>query len=199
MPAIPAHNSALKLPVIAPSSPLAHLPPKSALPRYWLSTEPSRDCSSLDHGHFFTDAQKDARADRAGRHRSAAPGGSRYGAAMRQPQSALVQHQHAPAVLANRLARAERWGRPCLAYNVCVWPDSTGAAAFAAVQARVLDIEPSLLQIPAEALHSCLAWLLPGHEEFDCHKEELWRRHGPQWTAALADAAGRSDPFELRF
>jgi hypothetical protein len=113
--------------------------------------------------------------------------------------AAGVQRQHAPAVLANQLLLADRWGQPCRAYNVCIRPGSTGIAALAALQASVLRLEPSLLRVPKRALHASLAWLLPVHQEFDRPKDELWQRHGPQWIATLADAAGRTSSFRLRY
>jgi hypothetical protein len=63
-----------------------------------------------------------------------------------------VQRQHAPAVLANRLLIAHRWGQPCRAYNVCIRPGSEEAAALAAIQASALRLEPSLLQVPERSL-----------------------------------------------
>jgi len=67
--------------------------------------------------------------------------------------AAGVQRQHAPAVLANQLLLADRWGQPCLAYNVFVRPGLVAAAALGALQARALRVQPSLLQVPKSALH----------------------------------------------
>lgn len=111
--------------------------------------------------------------------------------------AAEAQRQHRPAVLANRLRLERRWGRPCLAYNVCVRPGPDAAAALSAVQDRVLSLEPSLLRVPAPALHTNLAWLLPVHQEFGRPKDELWQRHGPGWLAILTAAAGTADGFRL--
>jgi hypothetical protein len=116
---------------------------------------------------------------------------------MGHPDAAGVQRQHAPAVLANQLLLAHRWGQPCRAYNVCTRAGSTGAAALAAIQASTLRLEPSLLRVPEHALHANLAWLLPVHQEFDRPKDELWRRYGPQWIATLADVAARTSSFRL--
>jgi len=116
---------------------------------------------------------------------------------MGHPAAASVQRQHAPAVLANRLLLAHRWGQPCRAYNVGIWPSSTGAAALAALQASALRLEPSLLLVPQPALHANLAWLLPVHQEFDRPKDELWQQYGPQWIATLAEAAGKTGSFCL--
>ena len=110
-----------------------------------------------------------------------------------------MQRQHTPAVLANQLLLADRWGQPCRAYNVCIRPGPAAAAALAALQARALRLEPSLLRVPERALHISLAWLLPVHQEFDRPKDELWQRHGPQWLATLAEAAGRTSRFRLAF
>lgn len=113
--------------------------------------------------------------------------------------AAGVQRQHAPAVLANQLLLAHRWGQPCRAYNVCIRPGPAGAAALAAIQASALGLEPSLLRVPEPALHANLAWLLPVHQEFDHPKDELWQQHGPQWIATLADIAGRTSSFRLSY
>jgi hypothetical protein len=113
--------------------------------------------------------------------------------------AADVQRQHTPPVLANQLLLAHRWGQPCRAYNVCIRPGPTGAAALSALQASALRLEPSLLRVPQRALHANLVWLLPMHQEFDRPKDELWERHGPQWIATLADAAGRTSSFHLNY
>ncbi|MGE5289952.1 MAG: hypothetical protein ACM3ML_22755 [Micromonosporaceae bacterium] len=117
---------------------------------------------------------------------------------MNHPLAAGVQDKHAPAVLANRLLIDQQWGRPCLAYNVCILPGAA-AAPLSAIQARVLSAEPSLLRIPERALHANVVWLLPVHEEFDLPKDELWQRHGSGWLASLADVAGRTDSFRVRY
>ena len=83
---------------------------------------------------------------------------------MSHPAAASVQRQHAPAVLANQVLPAHRWGQPCRAYNVCIRPSPAAAAALSALQARALRLEPSLLRIPGQALHANLAWLLPVHQ-----------------------------------
>jgi hypothetical protein len=113
--------------------------------------------------------------------------------------AAGVQRQHTPAVLANQLLLADRWGQPCRAYNVCTRPGPAAAAALAALQARALRLEPSLLRVPEPALHINLAWLLPVHQEFGRPKDELWQRHGPQWLATLAETAGQTNRFRLAF
>jgi len=110
-----------------------------------------------------------------------------------------VQRQHAPAVLANQVLPAHRWGQPCRAYNVCIWPDPPAAAALAALQARALRLEPALLRVPEQALHANLAWLLPVHQKFDRPKDELWQQHGPRWLATLAGTAAKTSSFRLTF
>jgi hypothetical protein len=97
-----------------------------------------------------------------------------------------VQRKHTPSVLANRLLLEHRWGRPCLAYNVCVLP-GRAATAVSVIQAAAMSMEPSLLRIPERALHTNVVWLLPVHEEFDQHKDELWQRYGAGWLASLAN------------
>jgi hypothetical protein len=106
------------------------------------------------------------------------------------PTAGAVRRQHPSAVLRNRLRLERRWGRPCLACNVCLRPGPEAAAALSAVQDRLLSLEPSLPRVPAPALHTNLAWLLPVHEEFSRPKDELWQQHGPGWLAVLAAATG---------
>jgi hypothetical protein len=110
-----------------------------------------------------------------------------------------VRRQHSPAVLANQVLLAGRWGRPCRAYNVCIQPDPAEAAALAGLQASVLRRKPSLLRVPEPALHASLAWLLPVHQEFGRPKDALWQRHGPRWLATVADAAATTTRFRLTF
>lgn len=110
-----------------------------------------------------------------------------------------VQRQHAPAVLAGQVKPAHRWGQPCQAYNVCIRPGRSAAAALLALQAQVLRLEPSLLRVPEHALHANLAWLLPVHQEFGRPKDELWEQHASQWLATLADAAASTGSFSLTF
>jgi hypothetical protein len=116
---------------------------------------------------------------------------------MSHPVGASLQRQHAPALLANQLLPADRWGQPCRAYNVCIRPDPTAAAALAALQDHALRLEPSLLRVPERAMHANLAWLLPVHQEFDGPKDELWQRHGPRWLATLARTAAETGSFHL--
>ena len=113
--------------------------------------------------------------------------------------AAGVQRQHTSAVLANQLLLADRWAQPCRAYNVCIQPGPTAAAALAAIQAGVLRLEPSLLQVPEPALHTSLAWLLPVHQEFDQPKDELWQHHSPQWLTTLTKIAGKTSRFRLSY
>jgi hypothetical protein len=109
-----------------------------------------------------------------------------------------VQHRHTPSVLANRLLIEHRWGCRCLAYNVCVLP-GPAVAALSALQARVMSVEPLLLRIPERALHTNVVWLLPVHEEFDRHKDELWQHDGAGWMASIADVAGRTGRFRIHY
>jgi hypothetical protein len=113
--------------------------------------------------------------------------------------AAGVQRQHAPAVLANQLQVADRWGQPCRAYNACIQPGPEASAALAAIQESALRLEPSLLRAPESALHANVTWLLPVHKEFGTPKDELWQQHGPRWAGTLADAAGRTSTFRLRY
>jgi hypothetical protein len=110
-----------------------------------------------------------------------------------------VRRQNRAAVLANRVQVADRWGRQCRAYNVCMRPDAAAAAELSGLQARALQQEPSLLRVPERALHANLVWLLPVNQEFDLAKDELWQRRGPQWHTTLADAATKTRSFRLTF
>jgi hypothetical protein len=115
------------------------------------------------------------------------------------PSAAALQRWYAPAVEANRLALAQRWGQAFLAYNVFIEADPAGAAALSAVQDYLIGLEPSLLRIPAEALHTTAAFLLPGSAEFDRPKDDLWHQHGSRWLAQLADLAATTPGFRLSF
>lgn len=110
-----------------------------------------------------------------------------------------VQRQHAPAVLANQLTGQDRWGRRCRGYNIGARPGPGPAAALAAVQDQLLRLEPSLRRVPAPALHVNVAWLLPVHLEFERPKDELWQRHGADWTAAARRIAAGTSAFRLCF
>jgi hypothetical protein len=113
--------------------------------------------------------------------------------------AAGVQRQHAPAVLANQLQPADRWGQPCRAYNACIQPGPDAAAALVAIQESAQRLEPSLLRVPEPALHANLTWLLPVHKEFGAPKDELWQQHGPRWAGTLAEVGGRTSTFRLRY
>ena len=110
-----------------------------------------------------------------------------------------LQRWYAPAVLANRLVLAQRWGQAFLAYNVFVRADRAGAAALSAVQDSLSELEPSLLRLPAESLHTTAAFLLPGSAEFDRPKDELWHQNGSRWLAQLEELAATSPRFTLAF
>jgi hypothetical protein len=114
--------------------------------------------------------------------------------------AAVVQHRHAAAVLANRLAIDRRWGRPWLAYNVFIRVGRAGVPALSAVQDQLTSVEPSLLlRMPPTALHITAANLLPGVAEYDRPKDELWQEHGPRWLDQVAGLAATTTPFRLRF
>jgi hypothetical protein len=113
--------------------------------------------------------------------------------------AARVRRQHAGAVLAGRLQIERRWGRPCLAYHVCVQPGPVAAAALSAIQETVLELEPSLLRVPEQAMHANVVWLLPVHQEFSRPKDELWQRHGSEWMAILGDALGAVGIDRIRY
>lgn len=118
---------------------------------------------------------------------------------MKHPTAADIQRRYAPAVLGGDLRAERRWGRTCLAYHVCIQPGPDARAGLCLIQEDVLDLEPSLLRVPAHALHANLVWLLPVHQEFDRPKDELWQRDSPQWLAILDDIVGQAQGFPLRF
>ena len=118
---------------------------------------------------------------------------------MAPPTAADLQRRHAPALLAGDLLPERRWVQACLAYHVSGRPGPEARASLSRIQEGVLALEPALLRVPAHALHANLVWLLPVPQEFGRPKDELWRRHGPQWMAILDGVVGRAGHFSLRF
>jgi hypothetical protein len=113
--------------------------------------------------------------------------------------AATLQRQHAPAVLAGRLAIEQRWARPWLAYNVYIRADPAGAAALSAAQEPILALEPELRAMPATAMHVTAEFLLHGAAELDQPKDDVWREHGSRWLAQLSQMTGGMPRFRLRF
>jgi hypothetical protein len=116
-----------------------------------------------------------------------------------QTSAVALQRWYAPAVLANRLVLAQRWGQPFLAYNVFIRADPAATVALTAVQDRFSDLEPSLLRLPDESLHTTAAFLLPGSAEFDRPKDELWHQNGSRWLAQLEELTAATSRFTLAF
>jgi hypothetical protein len=116
-----------------------------------------------------------------------------------QTSAVALQRWYAPAVLANRLVLAQRWGQPFLAYNVFIRADPAATVALTAVQDRLSDLEPSLLRLPDESLHTTAAFLLPGSAEFDRPKDELWHQNGSRWLAQLEELTVATSRFTLAF
>jgi hypothetical protein len=111
-----------------------------------------------------------------------------------------VQDRHTPAVLANRLQLAGHWNQPCLGYLLVGQPDARAAVALTAVQDMLLSIEPSLLCLPAAALHCTAAFLIPVFSEFGEPKDAIWRRHGRRWADTIASTTATNDgAIPLRF
>lgn len=110
-----------------------------------------------------------------------------------------AQARHAPAVLANQLQLAHRWGQPCLGYLLLFRPAEGPSAAFAGLQDQVLAAEPDLLRQPGHALHSTVGFLIPVYRPADRPKDEIWRQHGARWREVIASAAARCGPLRLSF
>jgi hypothetical protein len=111
-----------------------------------------------------------------------------------------VQAEQAPALLANRLTLAARWGGPCLGYLVIGRPPAAMVTALSAVQDQVQAVEPELLRQPPAALHSTVGFLIPVFRPVDHDKDEIWRQHGPGWLAGIgAAAAAQPGPLRLSF
>ena len=110
-----------------------------------------------------------------------------------------IQERHAPAVLANRLEIASRWGQPDLGYILLFRPDPAASAALAALQDTVLAAEPSLLRQPEAQLHASIAWLLQVRREFGQPKEKIWAEHGDRWLKGIAGVAEATAPMRLRY
>jgi hypothetical protein len=110
-----------------------------------------------------------------------------------------VQAEHAPAVLANQLKLAARWGEPCLGYLVIGRPPAAMVTALAAVQDQVQAIEPDLHRQPPAGLHSTIGFLIPVFRPVDHDKDEIWRQHGPGWLAGIGAAAAEPGPLRLSF
>ncbi|HEY1572699.1 MAG TPA: hypothetical protein VGG05_15255 [Pseudonocardiaceae bacterium] len=108
-----------------------------------------------------------------------------------------VRRRHRPAVLANRVRPADGWGLPCRAYLVFVRPDPASTAVLAEVQTAVA--EPALLAVPEPAMHAMLVKLIPVQEDFGQPKDELWERRGPEWLAAVTEAAAGTGGLRLCF
>jgi hypothetical protein len=110
-----------------------------------------------------------------------------------------IQDRHAPAVLANRLEIATRWGQPDLGYVLLLRPDPAASAALWQLQEAALAAEPSLLRQPRAQLHASIAWLLPVREEFGRPKDEIWRENGEHWLSAIAAVTEVTAAMRLRY
>jgi hypothetical protein len=116
---------------------------------------------------------------------------------MTDVQDLDLRERFAAAVLANELQLAENWARPCLGYLLLLRPDAAARAALAAVQDRVEAVEPGLLRQPEDALHSTVGFLVPVNRPVAGDKDEIWRRNGDRWVAAI-ESARRASPGPLR-
>lgn len=110
-----------------------------------------------------------------------------------------MRARDATAVLGNDLQFDERWGQPCLAYNVFVEPDPAGRAELAGIQDQVSRREPGLLRLAPDCLHITAVNLLGLYDEFDRPKDELWQERGATWLAQLTKLAAKTEPFRLQY
>jgi hypothetical protein len=110
-----------------------------------------------------------------------------------------IQARHAPAVLANRLQIADRWGQPCLGYVLLYRPDQDATTALADIQQDLLAREPTMLRQPTAQLHASIAWPLAVGREFDQPKDEIWRQHGEHWLKIITAATDAGEPMRLRY
>jgi hypothetical protein len=110
-----------------------------------------------------------------------------------------IQARHAPAVLANRVQLADRWGQPDLGYVLLFRPDPASTAELAAIQQGLLELEPSLYCQPAAQLHTSVAWLLAVARDFDQPKDEIWQEHGPDWLKAIGAVTDLTAPIRIRW
>jgi hypothetical protein len=127
------------------------------------------------------------------------PGMSQSAIVPEHPGAAAVRARDCAAVLGNDLQVDNRWGLPCLAYNVFVEPDPAGRAELAAIQDQVIQREPGLLRLPPDCLHITAVNLLGLYDEFDRSKDELWRERGTGWLAQLTELAAKAGPFRLDY
>lgn len=108
------------------------------------------------------------------------------------------QARFAPAVLANDLQLADKWGQPCLCYLLFFRPDPAATAALSAVQDAVHGLEPTLLRQPEAALHGLVATVLPVSVQLEQPKDQVWSERGEAWLAAMTSAARRVEPAPAR-
>jgi len=119
---------------------------------------------------------------------------------MTDVQDPDLRERFAAAVLAGELQLAGSWGRPCLGYLLILRPDAAASAAFADLQDQVAALEPGLMRQPGHALHTTVGFLVPVHQQVAGDKDEIWRRNGARWVAAVRTARqSLALPFRLRY
>ena len=119
---------------------------------------------------------------------------------MTDVQDPDLRERFASSILAGELRLARAWGRPCLGYLLIVRPDAAASAAFADLQDQVEAAEAGLLRQPGHALHGTVGFLVPVHQQVAGDKDEIWRRNGARWVAAV-ETARKAGPalFRLRY
>ena len=115
------------------------------------------------------------------------------------PATALrKRYEH--IVLNNRLRLDERWAQPCRAFDLYITVGQTAGAVFEEVQRELLALEPSLLCVPAPAMHINLAWLIPVSQKDDrISKDMQWTQNGRRWCTEIGTALAGLPPFGLTY
>lgn len=110
-----------------------------------------------------------------------------------------IRRQFREAVAADQVKVADRWGKPCHAFNVHIEPSAAARAGLGRLQDILEEVGPSMLRCPESALHVSVAWLLAVHVDYGEPKQAIWLRHGDEWVAELGQIATEHEPFDLDY